>query len=89
MDDAGLDHRFGEHRGNRVWKALRAVNDGQQDILDAAVQPEADLRFAAFCRDDRFASTGCGIRCPSMREFVRKLAPTARTDERNQLHRRI
>lgn len=37
MDDAGLDHRFGEHGADRIGEALQAVDDGQQQVLDAAV----------------------------------------------------
>src|SRR3546814_8463727 len=37
MDDACLDHRFGEDGGDGVGEALQAIDDGQHDILDAAV----------------------------------------------------
>ena len=37
MDDAGLDDRVGEHRGDRLGEALEAVDDGQHDILRAAI----------------------------------------------------
>ena len=37
MDDTRLDDRLGEHSGDRVGKALEAVDDGKQDIVDAAV----------------------------------------------------
>src|SRR5258707_7528565 len=36
MNNASLDRRFGEDGGNRVREALQAVDDGDQDILDAA-----------------------------------------------------
>ena len=37
MNDAGLDDRLREHRGDRLREALQAVDDGEQDIVDAAV----------------------------------------------------
>ena len=37
MDDTRLNDRLGEHSGDRVGKALKAVDDGKQDIVDAAV----------------------------------------------------
>ncbi len=37
VDDARLDDRVGKHRGDRLGKTLQAVDDGEQDILGAAV----------------------------------------------------
>ncbi len=37
MDEAGLNDRVGGHRGDRIGKAPQAINDGEQDILDARV----------------------------------------------------
>ena len=51
MDDAGLNRRFGKDGDDRLRKALQAIDDGDEYILDAAVfqlvhdpQPE----FGAF-----------------------------------------
>ena len=37
VHDAGLNCGLGEHREDRLRKALQAIDHGQQDILDAAV----------------------------------------------------
>ena len=37
MNDTRLDDRFRENSGNRLGEALEAIDDGQQDILRAAV----------------------------------------------------
>ena len=49
MDNAGLDLGPWEDRGDRVGKALQAVNHGNENVLDAAVaqfvhDPEPELR---------------------------------------------
>ena len=51
MNDAGLHRCLGEDRDDRLGKALQAVDDGDQHVLDAAIfqlvhhaQPE----FGAF-----------------------------------------
>src|SRR5690606_2939905 len=36
VDDAGLYNRFGEHGSDRFRKALEAVDDGDQDVAEAA-----------------------------------------------------
>jgi hypothetical protein len=43
MDDACLNHRFGEDGRDGVVKTLQAIDEGPHDILDNAVhdaQPE-------------------------------------------------
>ena len=37
MNDARLNHRIGEHGGDRVGEVLQAIVHGQDDILDTAV----------------------------------------------------
>src|SRR3546814_11871446 len=37
VDNTGLDYRLREHRGDRIREALQAVDDGEKDIFDAAV----------------------------------------------------
>ena len=37
VDHAGLDGRLRKHRQDRVREAFQAVNDRDQDILDATV----------------------------------------------------
>ena len=37
MNNAGLDHRLRKDGGNRVGKPFEAVDDGDQDVLDATV----------------------------------------------------
>jgi hypothetical protein len=37
MDDAGLHDRRRKHRGDRLGKSLQAIDDGDQNVLDAAV----------------------------------------------------
>ena len=44
----GLNDRIREYRGDRIGKALQAVDDGEEDVLDAAVakfvhHPEPEL----------------------------------------------
>jgi hypothetical protein len=43
MDDASLHHRFGEDRIDGIGKALQAIDDGNQNILDTPVL-ELDTR---------------------------------------------
>ena len=51
MDDAGLHDRRRKHRGDRLGKSLQAIDDGDQNVLDATVpefvhhaQPEFGAR---------------------------------------------
>ena len=37
VNDAGLDLGLWKHRGDRLRKALQAIDDGDQDVFDAAV----------------------------------------------------
>src|SRR5215469_18976424 len=37
MNNAGLDHRLWKNGGNRVGKPFEAVDDGDQNVLDATV----------------------------------------------------
>ena len=37
MNDAGLDRRFREDRGDRIWEALQAIDHGDEQIIDAAI----------------------------------------------------
>ena len=37
MNHAGLDHGLREHGPDRVGETLQPVDDGEQDVLDAAV----------------------------------------------------
>ncbi|SEK00434.1 hypothetical protein SAMN05518849_12541 [Sphingobium sp. AP50] len=50
VDDAGLNRRFREDGGDGVGKALQGINDGQHDVLDAAVAqfvPDAQPELGA------------------------------------------
>src|SRR6202167_5229338 len=51
MDDAGLHDRRRKHGGDRLGKSLQAIDDGNQNVLDAAVLEfghDAQPEFSAF-----------------------------------------
>src|SRR5258708_30171437 len=51
MDDAGLHDRRRKHGGDRLGKSLQAINDGNQNVLDATVLEfghDAQPEFSAF-----------------------------------------
>ncbi len=39
MHDAGLDESLGEHSADRLGKALQAIDDGDQDVVEATLSP--------------------------------------------------
>src|SRR5437660_10962623 len=51
MNNASLDARLGENRGNRIREALQPVDNGDQHVLDTAVLQlihDAQPEFGAF-----------------------------------------
>src|SRR5258705_13927391 len=51
MDDAGLHDCRRKHGGDRLGKSLQAIDDGDQNVLDAAVLEfghDAQPEFSAF-----------------------------------------
>jgi hypothetical protein len=65
MDNACLDDRFGEHGGDRVREALQAIDNGQHDILHAAVLElvhDAQPELGAFVLFDPQAQHDCVFR---------------------------
>ncbi len=64
MDDAGLNHRLGEHGGNRLGEALEAINDviagySEQIALEhGCVAPNAARIAWLEMRTDQASATG-------------------------------
>lgn len=66
--NAGLDHGFGEYGGDGIGEALEAIDDGEHDILSAAVP------ISFMTRSQNSAPSFCSTHMPST-----SLPPLART----------
>ena len=68
VNDAGLDLGLWKHRGDRLRKALQAIDDGDQDVFEPRF-------FSSFMtRSQNFAPSVCSIHRPRI-----SLVPSGRT----------
>ena len=72
MDDAGLHDRRRKHRGDRLGKSLQAIDDGDQNVLDAAV-----LQFVHDACSQNLAPSEVSIQRPRMSLVPSGVTPSA------------